>query len=87
MAKHSDATEFNAHYALIDDKLVATFNDNGRIKQPEKHRSSGVTLGQMIIDQRVQALDGDWHSQVSDGSTSIVVQFPIQPSKIDERPG
>lgn len=85
MAKHSDATEFTAIYELSGDCLVATFTDNGHFRTEDHQPSGKISLGHLIIGQRIEALNGDWDTKNSGNSTQIMVRFPVQPCRANER--
>ncbi len=77
IAKHSGATKCDADYNLENDRLVACISDNGQYQQSHEPFQEKSTLGQMIIDQRVKALNGEWKTQVTDATTQITIEFPV----------
>ena len=85
IAKHSNATKCEAKYEKENDHLVAVFTENGQFESPETNKSKKMSLGHLIIDQRIQALAGEWNTHVSENHTEIKVRFPVDICEVGRR--
>ena len=83
IAKHANASRCEAYYGLENDHLIAQFSDDGMFQPPGERKKT--SLGHLIIDQRIQALDGNWETDLTDGTTRIRLRFPVKPCVADQR--
>ncbi|MEM7303204.1 MAG: 7TM diverse intracellular signaling domain-containing protein [Pseudomonadota bacterium] len=83
IAKHSKAANCSGIFLVENDCLIARFWDDGKVAV-QTHRPEATTaIGQMIIDQRVRALDGDVQRDLTTGQKHIGISFPLERERLD----
>jgi len=77
IAKHSQAKNCYARFKLIDEFASVEIRDNGKQVRRSKKEEHALSLGQLIIDQRIAVLKGTWTNSQQDGDSVLLFKFPI----------
>lgn len=77
IAKHSAASRCQAEFSLSKGDVRVVIRDNGSRAGPtEEEDSKHLSLGRLLIDQRVRVLGGSWSTTADGNGTTVRIRFP-----------
>lgn len=80
IAKHSGAMNCRAEFSISDGEICVVICDDGsQIEPPEAEVSKNLSLGKLLIDQRVRVLGGSWSTDSGDDGTTVRIRIPQKP--------
>jgi len=77
IAKHAHADKCYARFELKNGFAQVEIRDNGRSKINSKNEETSLSLGQLIIDQRIAVLNGEWKTKRKNEQTVLQFNFPL----------
>ncbi len=81
IAKHSGATKCIAEFTNSNGQICVVIRDDGsRVEPAGEEVSKHLSLGRLLIDQRIRVLGGSWSTIAGDDGTTVRIRFPQNPN-------